>query len=149
MYCFSECIYCRQMYNLILGMCLWLKLALTNMCVLLLLFCVFLCCCSGLAKKTQSVIQTLRKDGVITTELEQNLKNCRSADELDHVVRITFSYCICPLILTLIIISKMYLQFYLRFAGSCFTKHQTPSGVFVFAVFSLQERQQADKGSQG
>uniref|UniRef100_A0A665X2H9 S1 RNA binding domain 1 n=1 Tax=Echeneis naucrates TaxID=173247 RepID=A0A665X2H9_ECHNA len=38
-----------------------------------------------LAKKTQSVIQTLKKDGVLTTELEQNLRSCRSADELDHV----------------------------------------------------------------
>uniref|UniRef100_A0A3Q3Q187 S1 motif domain-containing protein n=1 Tax=Monopterus albus TaxID=43700 RepID=A0A3Q3Q187_MONAL len=38
-----------------------------------------------LAKKTQSVIQTLRKDGVLTAELEQNLRSCRSADELDHV----------------------------------------------------------------
>uniref|UniRef100_A0A3Q1I2I3 S1 motif domain-containing protein n=1 Tax=Anabas testudineus TaxID=64144 RepID=A0A3Q1I2I3_ANATE len=39
----------------------------------------------ALAKKTQSVIQTLRKDGVLTAELEQNLRSCRSADELDHV----------------------------------------------------------------
>ncbi|XP_045926143.1 S1 RNA-binding domain-containing protein 1 isoform X3 [Micropterus dolomieu] len=39
----------------------------------------------SLAKKTQSVIQTLKKDGVLTTELEQNLRSCRSADELDHV----------------------------------------------------------------
>ncbi|XP_034465009.1 S1 RNA-binding domain-containing protein 1 isoform X2 [Hippoglossus hippoglossus] len=38
-----------------------------------------------LAKKTQSVIQTLKKDGVLTTELEQNLRSCRSADDLDHV----------------------------------------------------------------
>ncbi|XP_016893012.1 S1 RNA-binding domain-containing protein 1 isoform X2 [Cynoglossus semilaevis] len=37
------------------------------------------------AKKTQSVIQTLKKDGVLTTDLEQNLRSCRSADELDHV----------------------------------------------------------------
>uniref|UniRef100_A0A3B4EQL0 S1 RNA binding domain 1 n=1 Tax=Pundamilia nyererei TaxID=303518 RepID=A0A3B4EQL0_9CICH len=28
---------------------------------------------------------SLRKDGVLTTELEQNLRNCHSADELDHV----------------------------------------------------------------
>ncbi|XP_075931908.1 S1 RNA-binding domain-containing protein 1 [Anarhichas minor] len=41
-----------------------------------------LCC---LAKKTQSVVQTLKKDGVLTAELEQNLRSCRSADELDHV----------------------------------------------------------------
>ncbi|XP_033836101.1 S1 RNA-binding domain-containing protein 1 isoform X2 [Periophthalmus magnuspinnatus] len=39
----------------------------------------------ALAKKTQSVIQTLKKDGNLTSELEQNLRNCRSADELDHV----------------------------------------------------------------
>uniref|UniRef100_A0A8D3DVE6 S1 RNA binding domain 1 n=1 Tax=Scophthalmus maximus TaxID=52904 RepID=A0A8D3DVE6_SCOMX len=39
----------------------------------------------NLAKKTQSVIQTLKKDGVLTVELEQNLRSCRSADELDHV----------------------------------------------------------------
>uniref|UniRef100_A0AAX7VTR9 S1 RNA-binding domain-containing protein 1 n=1 Tax=Astatotilapia calliptera TaxID=8154 RepID=A0AAX7VTR9_ASTCA len=39
----------------------------------------------SLAKRTQSVVQTLKKDGVLTTELEQNLRNCRSADELDHV----------------------------------------------------------------
>ncbi|XP_034537850.1 S1 RNA-binding domain-containing protein 1-like isoform X2 [Notolabrus celidotus] len=39
----------------------------------------------SLAKKTQSAIQTLKKDGVLTTELEQDLRSCRSADELDHV----------------------------------------------------------------
>ncbi|KAM4591014.1 S1 RNA-binding domain-containing protein 1 [Odontesthes bonariensis] len=39
----------------------------------------------ALAKKTQSVIQTLKKDGFLTAELEQNLRRCRSADELDHV----------------------------------------------------------------
>ncbi|XP_017283934.1 S1 RNA-binding domain-containing protein 1 [Kryptolebias marmoratus] len=39
----------------------------------------------SLAKKTQSVIQTLKKDGVLTQELEQSLRSCRSADELDHV----------------------------------------------------------------
>ncbi|KAK9541323.1 hypothetical protein VZT92_001376 [Zoarces viviparus] len=39
----------------------------------------------SLAKKTQSVVQTLKKDGVLTAELEQNLRSCRSADELDHV----------------------------------------------------------------
>uniref|UniRef100_UPI0037E8AED0 S1 RNA-binding domain-containing protein 1 n=1 Tax=Semicossyphus pulcher TaxID=241346 RepID=UPI0037E8AED0 len=38
-----------------------------------------------LAKKTQSVIQTLKKDGVLTDELEKDLRSCRSADELDHV----------------------------------------------------------------
>ncbi|KAM3863081.1 S1 RNA-binding domain-containing protein 1 [Diretmus argenteus] len=39
----------------------------------------------SLAKKTQSVVQTLRKDGILTHELEQNLRSCRTADELDHV----------------------------------------------------------------
>ncbi|XP_012720466.2 S1 RNA-binding domain-containing protein 1 [Fundulus heteroclitus] len=39
----------------------------------------------ALAKKTQSVIQTLKKDGVLTPELEESLRNCRSADDLDHV----------------------------------------------------------------
>ncbi|XP_068575021.1 S1 RNA-binding domain-containing protein 1 [Cebidichthys violaceus] len=39
----------------------------------------------SLAKKTQSVVQTLKKDEVLTAELEQNLRSCRSADELDHV----------------------------------------------------------------
>uniref|UniRef100_A0A3Q2DDD0 S1 RNA-binding domain-containing protein 1 n=1 Tax=Cyprinodon variegatus TaxID=28743 RepID=A0A3Q2DDD0_CYPVA len=39
----------------------------------------------SLAKKTQSVIQTLKKDGVLTPELEESLRNCRSADDLDHV----------------------------------------------------------------
>ncbi|KAM8852451.1 S1 RNA-binding domain-containing protein 1 isoform 2-T2 [Synchiropus picturatus] len=38
-----------------------------------------------LAKKTQSVIQTLSKDGVLTAELEQSLRSCKSTDELDHV----------------------------------------------------------------
>ncbi|KAL6102104.1 srbd1 [Pungitius sinensis] len=38
-----------------------------------------------LAKKTQTVVQTLKKDGVLTPELEQNLRSSRSADELDHV----------------------------------------------------------------
>lgn len=53
------------------------------------------CFLSALAKKTQSVIQTLKKDGVLTTELEQNLRSCRSADELDHVVRIIFLILSC------------------------------------------------------
>uniref|UniRef100_A0A3B3BZW3 S1 RNA-binding domain-containing protein 1 n=1 Tax=Oryzias melastigma TaxID=30732 RepID=A0A3B3BZW3_ORYME len=39
----------------------------------------------SVAKKTHSVIQTLKKDGVLTTELEETLRSCRSADELDHV----------------------------------------------------------------
>lgn len=51
-----------------------------ELCVLLLF--------SSLAKKTQSVIQTLKKDGVLTTDLEQKLRSCRSVDELDHMVNI-------------------------------------------------------------
>ncbi|KAK7902085.1 hypothetical protein WMY93_018854 [Mugilogobius chulae] len=39
----------------------------------------------ALAKKIQSVLQTLKKDGNLTFELEQDLRNCRTADELDHV----------------------------------------------------------------
>ncbi|XP_069000462.1 S1 RNA-binding domain-containing protein 1 [Embiotoca jacksoni] len=39
----------------------------------------------SLAKKTQTAIHTLKKDGVLTAELEQDLRSCRSADELDHV----------------------------------------------------------------
>uniref|UniRef100_A0A8C5C5M9 S1 RNA binding domain 1 n=1 Tax=Gadus morhua TaxID=8049 RepID=A0A8C5C5M9_GADMO len=38
-----------------------------------------------LSKKTQSVIQTLRKDGFLNAELENNLQSCRSLDELDHM----------------------------------------------------------------
>uniref|UniRef100_A0A8C5H7I5 S1 motif domain-containing protein n=1 Tax=Gouania willdenowi TaxID=441366 RepID=A0A8C5H7I5_GOUWI len=39
----------------------------------------------SLSKKTQSIIQTLNKDGVLSNELEWDLRSCRSADELDHV----------------------------------------------------------------
>uniref|UniRef100_A0A8C8DRT7 S1 RNA binding domain 1 n=1 Tax=Oryzias sinensis TaxID=183150 RepID=A0A8C8DRT7_9TELE len=39
----------------------------------------------SLAKKTNSVIQTLKKDGVLTPELEKTMRSCRSTDELDHV----------------------------------------------------------------
>ncbi|XP_076831041.1 S1 RNA-binding domain-containing protein 1 isoform X2 [Brachyhypopomus gauderio] len=39
----------------------------------------------SVAKKTQSIIQTLKKEGLLTSELEHVLKNSRSADELDHV----------------------------------------------------------------
>uniref|UniRef100_A0A1A7WKQ9 S1 RNA-binding domain-containing protein 1 n=3 Tax=Iconisemion striatum TaxID=60296 RepID=A0A1A7WKQ9_9TELE len=39
----------------------------------------------SVAKKTQSVIRTLTKDSVLTPELENSLRSCRSADELDHV----------------------------------------------------------------
>lgn len=54
------------------------------------MICLCLCCFSSVAKKTHSVIQTLKKDGVLTTELEETLRSCRSADELDHVVRTFF-----------------------------------------------------------
>uniref|UniRef100_A0AAR2KXD3 S1 RNA-binding domain-containing protein 1 n=1 Tax=Pygocentrus nattereri TaxID=42514 RepID=A0AAR2KXD3_PYGNA len=39
----------------------------------------------SVAKKSQSITQTLKKEGVLTSELEQALQNCRSADDLDHV----------------------------------------------------------------
>ncbi|KAI5606880.1 S1 RNA-binding domain-containing protein 1 isoform X1 [Silurus asotus] len=39
----------------------------------------------AVAKKCQSIIQTLKKDGCLTSELEQTLKDCKSADELEHV----------------------------------------------------------------
>lgn len=47
---------------------------------------------SSISKKTHSVIQILKKDGALTGELEQELKSCRSADELDHVVRISHTF---------------------------------------------------------
>ncbi|KAM9477849.1 S1 RNA-binding domain-containing protein 1 [Clarias gariepinus] len=39
----------------------------------------------SVAKKSQSIAQTLKKEGCLTSELEKTLKNCKSADELDHV----------------------------------------------------------------
>ncbi|XP_051945968.1 S1 RNA-binding domain-containing protein 1-like isoform X1 [Xyrauchen texanus] len=39
----------------------------------------------SVAKKSRSVAQTLKKEGVLTLELEMALKNCTSADEIDHV----------------------------------------------------------------
>ncbi|XP_066535847.1 S1 RNA-binding domain-containing protein 1 [Hoplias malabaricus] len=39
----------------------------------------------SLAKKSQSIAQTLKKEGVLTSEVEQALRNCRNSDELDHV----------------------------------------------------------------
>ena len=51
--------------------------------------------CSALAKKCQSVIQTLKKDGVLTSELDVSLRNCRVADELDHVVSVFESMSAC------------------------------------------------------
>ncbi|XP_060781594.1 S1 RNA-binding domain-containing protein 1 isoform X2 [Neoarius graeffei] len=39
----------------------------------------------SVAKKFQSITQTLKKEGCLTFELEKTLKNCKSADELDHV----------------------------------------------------------------
>ncbi|KAJ7984975.1 hypothetical protein DPEC_G00360340 [Dallia pectoralis] len=38
-----------------------------------------------LAKKAQTVCQTLKKEGSLSGDLEQALRNCRSTDELDHV----------------------------------------------------------------
>ncbi|XP_073691180.1 S1 RNA-binding domain-containing protein 1 isoform X2 [Garra rufa] len=39
----------------------------------------------SVAKKTKSVAQTLKKEGVLTSELEVALKNCTTTDEIDHV----------------------------------------------------------------
>ncbi|GAA6089158.1 S1 RNA-binding domain-containing protein 1 isoform X1, partial [Tachysurus ichikawai] len=39
----------------------------------------------SLAKKSQTIAQTLKKEGSLTSELEKALKDCKSADELDHV----------------------------------------------------------------
>uniref|UniRef100_A0A6Q2YQU8 S1 motif domain-containing protein n=1 Tax=Esox lucius TaxID=8010 RepID=A0A6Q2YQU8_ESOLU len=39
----------------------------------------------ALAKKAQTVSQALKKEGLLSSDLEQALKNCRTADELDHV----------------------------------------------------------------
>uniref|UniRef100_A0A8C2Q476 S1 RNA binding domain 1 n=1 Tax=Cyprinus carpio TaxID=7962 RepID=A0A8C2Q476_CYPCA len=39
----------------------------------------------SVAKKSKSVAQTLKKDGVLTSELEMALKNCTTAGDLDHV----------------------------------------------------------------
>uniref|UniRef100_A0A8C2QBE0 S1 RNA binding domain 1 n=1 Tax=Cyprinus carpio TaxID=7962 RepID=A0A8C2QBE0_CYPCA len=39
----------------------------------------------SVAKKSRSVSQTLKKEGVLTSELEMALKNCTTADEIDHV----------------------------------------------------------------
>jgi len=41
----------------------------------------------SVAKKSRSVAQTLKKEGVLTLDLEMVLKNCTTADEIDHVVR--------------------------------------------------------------
>ncbi|KAI1894419.1 hypothetical protein AGOR_G00115610 [Albula goreensis] len=37
------------------------------------------------AKKSQSISQNLKKEGVLTAELEETLKNCTTPDELEHV----------------------------------------------------------------
>ncbi|KAJ8418481.1 hypothetical protein AAFF_G00141900 [Aldrovandia affinis] len=39
----------------------------------------------AVSKKSQSISQTLKKEGVLTAELEETLKNCRSPDELEYV----------------------------------------------------------------
>uniref|UniRef100_A0A673I3T1 S1 RNA-binding domain-containing protein 1 n=1 Tax=Sinocyclocheilus rhinocerous TaxID=307959 RepID=A0A673I3T1_9TELE len=39
----------------------------------------------SVAKKSRSVSQTLKKEGVLTSELEMALKDCTTADEMDHV----------------------------------------------------------------
>ncbi|KAG2467323.1 S1 RNA-binding domain-containing protein 1 [Polypterus senegalus] len=38
-----------------------------------------------IAKKVHTVIQTLKKEGVLTADLQNSLLNCRTPDELDHV----------------------------------------------------------------
>lgn len=64
----------------------------TKLNKLFLCVCLFVCC-SALARKCQSVMQTLKKDGVLTSELEISLKNCRTPDELDHVVSVCVFVC--------------------------------------------------------
>uniref|UniRef100_A0A672NJQ2 S1 RNA binding domain 1 n=1 Tax=Sinocyclocheilus grahami TaxID=75366 RepID=A0A672NJQ2_SINGR len=39
----------------------------------------------SVAKKSKSVSQTLKKEGVLTSELEMALKNCTTAGDIDHV----------------------------------------------------------------
>ncbi|XP_023660157.1 S1 RNA-binding domain-containing protein 1 [Paramormyrops kingsleyae] len=39
----------------------------------------------SVSKRSQSICQTLKKEGVLTAELEEALKNCTGAEELDHV----------------------------------------------------------------
>ncbi|KAA0717848.1 S1 RNA-binding domain-containing protein 1 [Triplophysa tibetana] len=39
----------------------------------------------SVAKKSRSVAQTLKKEGVLTSQLENALQNCTTADEIDHV----------------------------------------------------------------
>ncbi|XP_064173426.1 S1 RNA-binding domain-containing protein 1 [Anguilla rostrata] len=39
----------------------------------------------AVSKKSQSISQALKKEGVLTAEIEEMLKNCRTLDELEHV----------------------------------------------------------------
>ncbi|KAJ8248308.1 hypothetical protein GJAV_G00240620 [Gymnothorax javanicus] len=39
----------------------------------------------SVSKKSQSISQTLKKEGILTAEIERMLKNCRSQEELEHV----------------------------------------------------------------
>ncbi|KAI7805635.1 S1 RNA-binding domain-containing protein 1 isoform X1 [Triplophysa rosa] len=39
----------------------------------------------SVAKKSRSVAQTLKKEGVLNSQLENALQNCTTADEIDHV----------------------------------------------------------------
>lgn len=39
----------------------------------------------SVAKKSKTIAQTLKKEGILTSELEKALKNCTAADEIDHV----------------------------------------------------------------
>lgn len=111
------------------GWCCWAAM----LPLLILRLCLFLVS-SSISKKTHSVIQTLKKDGVLTSELEKELKGCRSADELDHVVRVL------PTIWTLDLSMTSIRPLLSHNPWLC-----------LAAVFALQERQQTDKGtaSQG
>lgn len=40
----------------------------------------------SVAKKSRTVAQTLKKEGILTSDLENALKNCTAVDEIDHVV---------------------------------------------------------------
>ncbi|KAJ8250653.1 hypothetical protein COCON_G00225750 [Conger conger] len=39
----------------------------------------------AVSKKSQSISQTLNKEGVLTSEIQEMLKNCRTQDDLEHV----------------------------------------------------------------
>lgn len=105
-----------------------------------------MCVCrfSSLAKKTQSVIQTLKKDGVLTAELEENLRSCRSVDELDHVVRITFLCQSNIYHLNVTWTSHSWLQYYLSTPecgshASPYQSSQSGASVFVCSILPIRK----------